>query len=85
MLGKREATWLAVFPKFRVLANFPFRTLLHMLRDDKIQAFEPTRHPQYEELVIGNVRFKTHDLGGHLAARRLWESYFAAVEGDSFL
>jgi len=58
---------------------------LTRLKDDKVQAHTPTFHPNSEELVVGNVRFQTHDLGGHEAARKLWKDYFTTVDGVVYL
>jgi GTP-binding protein SAR1 len=60
-------------------------TLLHVLGRNKVVFHEPTRHGQADELVVDGVSFKTHDLGGHQAARKLWRTYFAAIDGIVFL
>lgn len=67
------------------LDNAGKTTMLGMLANDKILCHIPTTHPNHEEIQIGGIKFTTHDLGGHVAARRLWKSYHVHTDCILFM
>ena len=56
-----------------------------MLKENRVQVHVPTLHPNTDQLIIGKIKFKTFDLGGHETARRLWQDYFTTVDGVVYL
>ena len=60
-------------------------SLLQLMRDNLVSIQKPTMHPNCEELIFGNIKFQTYDLGGHEAARKLWKQYMFGIDAIVFL
>lgn len=70
---------------FLGLDNAGKTTLLRMLKDNRVQTHVPTLQPCTDELIIGNLKVKAFDLGGHETVRRLWKEYCATTDAVVFL
>lgn len=67
------------------LDNAGKTTLLHLLRDGTMKAHAPTMQPTSEEVIVGSIRYKAYDLGGHATARNLWKQYSVKADAVVFL
>ena len=56
-----------------------------MLQSDKFTQTDSTIHPHQAEVTIGNIRFNSYDLGGHLQARKTWREYCGQLDGIIFM
>ena len=56
-----------------------------MLQSDRFTQTDSTIHPHQAEVTIGNIRFNSYDLGGHLQARKTWREYCGQLDGIIFM
>ena len=87
---KSAFEWLGFFSKnanivFLGLDNAGKTTLLYMLQSDRYTQTDSTIHPHQAEVQIGNIRFNSYDLGGHIQARKTWRDYCAQLDGIIFM
>ncbi len=87
---KATFEWMGFYQKsaniiFLGLDNAGKTTLLYMLQSDRFTQTDSTIHPHQAEVTIGNIRFNSYDLGGHLQARKTWSEYCGTVDGIIFM
>ncbi|XP_078660000.1 small COPII coat GTPase SAR1B-like [Branchiostoma floridae x Branchiostoma belcheri] len=70
---------------FLGLDNAGKTSLLNRLKFGTMATPRPTGQPHCEELTIADMTFRTHDLGGHKQARRVWREYLPAVDAVVFI
>eukprot|EP01111_Echinosteliopsis_oligospora_P004528 TRINITY_DN1744_c0_g1_i2.p1 TRINITY_DN1744_c0_g1~~TRINITY_DN1744_c0_g1_i2.p1 ORF type:complete len:188 (+),score=36.83 TRINITY_DN1744_c0_g1_i2:3-566(+) len=70
---------------FLGLDNAGKSTLLHKLKTGQMVSFVPTQRALSEQVVVGNVKFKAWDVGGHEAARYTWQEFFPEVDAVVFM
>ncbi len=59
--------------------------MLAELKTGKVGRFVPTQRPTVEDVEVGNVNIKAWDLGGHMAARDIWEDYYTLADAIVFM
>lgn len=59
-------------------------TLLNLLRDQQTTT-RPTNHPTSSEIEVCKMKANIIDLGGHEAARVVWDSFFYQCDGVVFI
>ena len=60
-------------------------TLLNLLKTGRIGVFKPTQKPKVEELVMGSLKIRAWDLGGHEVAREAWEKHYTDADAIVYL
>ena len=57
------------------LDNSGKTTLVNMLLHERLLPSDSSTHPHNLSIPVGNIRYNLFDLGGHLAARKIWHEY----------